>query len=152
MKTANGMWRAGAVIACVMMTFCYAAVADEGTVPGKDGPIPIYPAPMKIEATGGTLGIGTQARIVIPDADEELSWVGWMLSAELGKALGAPGGRLPIMRESEVGAMPETTDIILGSVGKGRLAPVRVGVLAGHLSPKSGAYVLQVSPTGVGIY
>jgi len=128
----------------LMVLLCSAAA-------GKDAPIPVYPAPVKIVTTGGVTVIGPETRIVVAGGDAKLAWTAEMLSTELGKSLGAAGGRLKILTEKEPVGAPGAGDIVLGTLTSGALAGKVVTDLRKTLSEKEGAYVMRVSPTGIAI-
>ncbi|HUT32110.1 MAG TPA: glycoside hydrolase family 20 zincin-like fold domain-containing protein [Planctomycetota bacterium] len=118
-----------------------------GTEPA---PPPVFPQPAKMELLGPRLTLGKNARLVLPGGDERLAWVAEVLSAELGRALGAGGGRLAIVNEAPTDT-PGAADVSLGTASAGRLAAQRAKALAGELAEKAGAYVLAVEPSGVAV-
>ncbi|KPK42612.1 MAG: hypothetical protein AMK72_14205 [Planctomycetes bacterium SM23_25] len=122
-----------------------------GTVVRKGEPMPVFPAPVVLEATGGVRTIGVGARVVVAAGDPQLAWAAQMLSRELGQALGAPGDRLKLVAALELAGASRAGDILLGTATSSGLASAGVGDLARKLAPRSGAYVLRVSPKGVAI-
>ena len=130
------------------------ALAVEGI--SADGPakssssVVVFPAPAEIKVLDGTAPIGAGARIIVPAGEEKALYAADMLAAELGKALGAEGGKLAVVSEEQAGE-PKAGDIALGTAAKGKRAAGCVGGLAAELSKKEGAYVLAVRPKGIGI-
>jgi len=119
---------------------------------GQVGRLPVFPAPVAAEATGGALAVDARTAVVVPAGDEGLRWAAGLLSEELGQALGAREGRLDIVAEKTLGAHGSERHIMLGTTENGRLAREAAGDLVKRLAEKRGAYVLRVGPAGVAIY
>jgi len=128
----------------------WAAASGGAAEPATRLPI-VFPAPVRIEHPDGALPVDGAARVVAPAKDRRLTGVAELLSRELGGALAASGSRLAVVAEERLGAAPGRGDVLVGTLGAGRLAARRLGALAGKLPARPGAYVLSVGREGCAI-
>ena len=130
-----------------VLAFCFGRSAQSGEEPASLAGT-VFPAPARIEAVKGVLGVDKGIRVIVPGGDGKLAWAADMLSKELGQALGA---KVAVIREEALGGAPGRRDVLFGTVTAGRLAAQRVGRLATELAEEDGAYVLAAEPSGIGI-